>query len=101
MSPDRWGGRGDEERADLPPPRTERARSIVLARGGVWEGLEVSLPLPEALLNFGLLVADTLFLRGEPNHIGDSEGVMGIVMSEWITWVSGETRGQGNVGGRE
>ncbi len=36
-----------------------------------------------------------------PSHIGLREDEMGIVIRAWITWVNGDTKGLGNVGGNE
>ena len=33
------------------------------------------------------------------NHFDRSDGVTGMVMSAWITWIMGEASGAGNVGG--
>jgi hypothetical protein len=115
-----WGDE-DRERERLPAARTESARSRVLGLGEVGEGIcdcdcdcdwarvGESLRLLEeewcgvgeadADLGLGVWECGELVLAG-PNQIGRREGVIGIVIREWITWDNGADIGLGKVGGR-
>lgn len=107
-------GEGERERERRPAERTERARSRgpclgevgVPDRTGECVRLEDEEPLRRGLggtttgTGTDLGEEDPLERGEEPNQSERRAGLTGIVMSEWITCVSGAAMGAGKVGGR-